>query len=306
MDLLYYLKTFVCLAESKTMKEAMNRLLYSQPTISTHLAHLDKYYGCPLLTYRNKQYFLTEEGACLYHHALKLLGLEAETAETMAGYNNLKHGSFAVGASSNIGVYTLPRVLGVFNQNHPGIKVEVTIDKNYTIEKKVAEYQLGIGVVETDVSDLTLKTELLKREPLLLIVSPSHPWAGLKHIQVQELLQQPFVVGEPGSGTNRALERQIGALASQLKVSFQLGSTEAVKKAVESSLGISIVVGSSVTREIAMKTLVAVPIKGVNLYKDYRIISRKEGRLNESIKRFIALLRSIENMTNEREYRASS
>lgn len=274
------------------MAKAMDKLLYSQPTISTHIANLEKHYGCSLLEFKNKQYFLTEEGACLYKFGIKLLGAEAEISEAMAEFKSLERGTLAIGASSNIGIYSLPPILRNFHNDYPDIKLNVYLDRNYIIEQNVLDYKLAIGIVEADVSDANLKMELFKKEPLVLIVSPNHPWAIRESVRPEELLDQPFVVGEPGSGTRRVLERQIGDIANHMKVAFQMGSTEAVKKAVENSLGISIVVNSAIERELQMKTLVAVPIQGVEIYKEYKVIYRSDKYLSEGSKRFISVLRS--------------
>jgi DNA-binding transcriptional LysR family regulator len=279
------------------MSKAMDSLLYSQPTISTHIASLEKRYGCSLLEFRNKQYFLTEEGTCLYKFGVKLLGLEAETSEAMTEFKNLKHGTLSIGASNNIGIYLLPPILSIFHGNYPDITLNVSLDRNYVIEQGVLDFKLAVGIVETDVEDANLKAEFLKKEPLALIVSPAHPWAKRECIQPEELLVQPFVVGEPGSGTRRVLERQLGDIASRMKVAFQMGSTEAVKKAVENSLGISIVGISSVERELQLKTLIAVPIRGTELYKEYKIIYRNNKYLREGAKQFIAVLHSSFNST---------
>jgi Transcriptional regulator len=291
--ILHYLKTFVCLAEKRTMAKAMDSLLYSQPTISTHIAGLERHYGCSLLAFKNKQYILTEEGACLYKLGMKMLGLEAETAEALAEFKDLKRGTLSVGAGSNIGVYSLPAVLGAFNKDYPDIQLNVVLDRNYVIEQSVLDYRLAVGIVEADVAGVNLNVELFKKEPLALIVSPRHPWANRPSVQAGDLLDQPFVVGEPGSGTRRVLERQLGHVANHMKVAFQMGSTEAVKKAVENSLGISIVGISSIERELQLKTLAAVPIEGVALYKEYKIIYRNDKYLSEGAKRFIAVLRSF-------------
>lgn len=290
MDLLLYLRTFVCLAEKQVMNKAMDALLYSQPTISTHISVLENYYKSTLLEYRNKKYILTEEGQALYSYASKILSMVSETEAVMKEFQDLTRGTLSVGASSNIGVYTLPKVLGIFRELHPNITVKVTIGKTKEIVGMILDHVLNIGIVEADVSDNSnLKIISLKKEPLVLIVSPSHPWAKVPAIKPHLLLEEPFVVGEPGSGTRRALERQIDVI-NHVNVALELGSTEAVKKAVESSLGISIVVKSSVARELQAGTLVEVPIEGAEMYKEYKIIHYNDKYLGSGSRKFIDLL----------------
>lgn len=293
MDLLHYLRTFVCLAENKTMAKATDILQYAQPTISTHIANLESYYGCPLIDFQNRKYVLTEEGTCLYNYAVKILAIVTEAHTAIEEFRSLERGTLMIGSSSNIGVYMLPKILGLFREHYPDISLRVFIDRTQAIEKKVVDYELNIGIVEADVYNTNLKVEFFRKEPLVLIVSPLHPWAKREGIKADELLTMPFVVGEQGSGTRRFLERQIGDIINHVNISLELGSTEAVKKAVENSLGISIVVESAITRELQSGTLVSVPITGVEIYKEYKIIYPSNKYLTEGTKRFLSILRSF-------------
>jgi DNA-binding transcriptional LysR family regulator len=307
MDLLLYLRTFVCLAEKGTMNKAMDILLYSQPTISTHISVLEKNYGCTLLEYQNKKYVLTEEGHTLYRYASKLLSMASEIEVIMKEFQDLNRGTFYLGASSNIGVYTLPKILGIFHEMYPHITIKVTIDKTREIERMVEDHLLNVAIVEADVSEnANLIVELLQKEPLILIASPTHPWAKRGTIKLGELLEESFIVGEPGSGTRRVLERQIGDIINHVKISLELGSTEAVKKAVENSLGVSIIVKSAATRELQTATLVEVPIENVLMFKEYKIIYSNDKYLTSGTKKFLNLLRSLYSISevNDRGERA--
>ncbi|MGI9860138.1 LysR family transcriptional regulator [Moorella naiadis] len=300
MDLLHFLKTFVCLADNGTMSKAMDILQYSQPTISTHIAALEDFYKCPLLEFQNKRYVLTEEGRVLYNYATKMLTTATEAFDALLEFRNLERGSLAIGASENIGVYMIPQILTLFRQNYPQLKLQVVIDKTSEIEKKVINYELNIGLVEAELSSHNkLKIELLKKEPLILIAAPSHPWAKQGSIAINDLLKEPFVVGEPGAGTQKALERQLGDVINHVNVALDLGSTEAVKKAVANSFGVSIVVESAVTRELQAGTLASVSIMGINLYKEYKIIYRNDKHLNAGTQKFLAILRSIYHEENK-------
>lgn len=298
MDLLHHLKTFVCLAEKGTMANAMDELLYGQPTISSHITDLESYYQCSLLVYRKKQYILTEEGQALHDYAKKMLTMALEADTAIAEFKEAGRGTFSLGASTNIGIYMLPEILGSFRLLHPGLRVKVTIARTYQIQKKVKDYELNLGIVEADVSaDCSLKVDVFKHEPLVLIVSPTHLLAKREHVSVEELIQQPFVVGESGSGTRRALERQIGSIMNTVNISLDLGSTEGVKKAVENSLGVSIVVASAVSRELTAGTLIAVPIQGFAPYKEYKLIYPLNKYLTAGTRKFLAHIRSLYSVT---------
>lgn len=276
------------------MAEAMDELFYAQPTISSHITDLESYYECSLLIYRNKQYTLTEEGQELYGYAQKMLAMALEAGTAIAGFNEAGRGTFSIGASTNIGIYMLPDILGSFRLLYPGLRIKVTVARTYQIQQKVEDYEIHLGIVEADLSvDCSLKADVFKREPLVLIVSPTHPLAKREHVSVEEVIQQPFIVGEPGSGTRRVLERQVGSIMNTIDISLELGSTEGVKKAVENSLGVSIVVASAVSRELAAGTLIAVPIQGFAPYKEYKLIYPQDKYQTDGTSKFLTHIRSL-------------
>jgi DNA-binding transcriptional LysR family regulator len=106
-----------------------------------------------------------------------------------------------------------------------------------------------------------------RREKLVVIVPPEHPWAARKSVDKAMLLREPMIGGEPGTGTARLLHQTFGANASFLKVGLQLGSTEAVKQAVRAGLGISITLESAVRDEVRAGTLRALDIAKTPLTK---------------------------------------
>ena len=298
MNLTTLYQTFVTLAELGTMSKTADALSYSQPTVSMQIEALEKHYGVPLLEFRKMRYVLTEEGKVLHSYATTILRLVQEASEAIGEFKALERGTLRVGATSNIGVYLLPNILSSFRRKFPGITVSVLIDHPRIIEERVLESALNLGILEAAVADNhRLIVEPWREEPLLLITSPKHPWASRRSIAPDELLGSPFVVGGRGSGTSRVLDAQLGGTGRKIKVELDLGSTEAVKKAVESNLGISIVNQSSVSREIRLGTLQCVPIEGVELHKTFCLIWPRDRHLTLATTRFLSLLRDMRDST---------
>jgi DNA-binding transcriptional LysR family regulator len=106
-----------------------------------------------------------------------------------------------------------------------------------------------------------------RRERLVVIVSPEHPWARRKSVEKAMLLREPMIGGEPGTGTARLLQQTFGVDASSLKIGLELGSTEAVKQAVRAGLGISIILESAVRDEVRSGTLRALHVEDTPLAK---------------------------------------
>jgi len=288
------MRTFVTLVEEGTMGKTAEVLSYAQPTVSLQMKALESHFGVPLAEYRGRRYVLTEEGKVLHEYATTILHLAREATEAIGEFRNLDRGTLKVGATSNIGVYVLPGVLAHFRVKYPGVKVSVLIDKSWVVQDQVQQGELNVGIVEAHVRDGPhVVVEPWQDDPLVLIASPRHPWAKAGSIAPERLGEHPFVTGERGSGTRTVLESQLGPAARSMRVALELGSTEAVKRAVESDLGVSIVTRSSVTRELALGTLECVPITGVKLYKTFSLVYPRNRHLTAATKRFLAELRQL-------------
>jgi DNA-binding transcriptional LysR family regulator len=181
--------------------------------------------------------------------------------------------SLRIGASSNVGIYLLQPYLRSFQQIHSMPDLDLTISSNPAIAKQLTNGELDIAVMEWWHPVPGFQARSWKQEPVVLIVPPGHPYAGLRSINRQTLAGMSLLGGEPGTGTGRLLARFFGASGQFPSVSMELGSTEAVKQSVKSGLGASLVLASAVTEETRSGSLVAIPVCGQGLAKDLMVIS---------------------------------
>lgn len=131
-----------------------------------------------------------------------------------------------------------------------------------------------------------------RHEELVLIVPPEHPWKSLSVISKESLQSIEMLGGERGTGTGRLLKQHFGNQAQSIKVLMNLGSTEAVKQAVQSGLGISIVLAESVKQEVADGSIHAVPIDlgGIPLQKELFVICRQHLSPESLAIKFVSML----------------
>jgi len=272
---IHQLKTFITLARTSHFSRAAEELFLTQPAVSNHIKALEEYYQVHLFEKIDQKYVLTEPGKILYEYAEKVFNVINEARRTLNGFNNLDSGSLLLGASSNIGVYVLPKLLGEFKNLYPKMEIRVFIGPTYLIESKMLANEIDIGIVEAPIRSAEIVDVFHWEERLSLIVSPRHPWAQLRKVDPSQLPDEFFVVGERGSGTRKVMEDALGEIANKIRVLLELGSTEAVKKAVEENLGVSLVMDCSVTRELKSKTLKAIAISEVDLKKRINVIHLK-------------------------------
>lgn len=263
---LVWVKSFIALVQHRSFQAAANNLGIAQPTISQHLQKLEEQLGVLLVRRGKSGCEPTRAALALMPVALSMLRLE-ERARKVVGGTSLR-----VGASSNIGIYLLqPHIRSFMAQpSVPG--VDLVIDNNPAIASQLTSGELDIAIMEWWHATPGFRARDWRREPVVLIVPPDHPCAGLEKIDRKTLAGMTLLGGEPGTGTGRLLTEYFGDTGGFPDVSMQLGSTEAVKQAVKAGLGISLVMSASVRDEVRAGTLRAIPVTEPGLTKELMVI----------------------------------
>lgn len=153
------------------------------------------------------------------------------------------------------------------------------IGKNIEIAALLETLEVDVAVMEWWDSRPGFVSTVWRRERMVVIVRPGHPWAAESTIPLKWLKSQNLLGGEAATGTGRLLQQYAGADSAEFTVGMQLGSTEAVKHAVHAGLGISLVMESAVKHEQASGWLHAIPIEE-DVYKDLYLVHRSETSLS--------------------------
>jgi DNA-binding transcriptional LysR family regulator len=268
---LLWVKTFLGLVECRSFQETATRLGLAQPTVSQQIRKLEESLGVLLFHRARTGCEPTPAALALLPCAEGLLRLNERALAAVRGE------PLRVGASSNIGIYLLPPHVRSFVGEGESSRFHLLIDRNPVIANKLEAAELDVAVMEWWDGRPRFKAERWKREPLVLIVPPSHAWAGRSEIDKQQLAGAELLGGEPGTGTGRLLQDYLGRTGISARVSLQLGSTEAVKRAVRAGLGISVVLASAVVEEALHGSLWAIPLREPPLSKELFIVWRDSG-----------------------------
>jgi DNA-binding transcriptional LysR family regulator len=173
-------------------------------------------------------------------------------------------GPLLVGASTSIAEFMLPRILGEFKSQYPNVKPRLIVANSESIETRVAEHTLDIGLIEAPSHQGNLQCEICCDDELLVVCAPGSPLAKNKELTPQLLATHPFVSREPGSGTREVTDnyfRSAGVPPESLNIVIELGSPEAIKGVVETGIGFAIVSRASVAKEKRLGDLLAIPLK---------------------------------------------
>lgn len=257
---LHFLRVFTAVAESRSFSRAAELLFLSQPAVSKAVRELEQQVGLALLDRSARPVALTEAGAVLLEHARQMFADERAAERALDQMRDLGAGSLAVGASSTIGIYLLPPAIARFHRRYPRIKLFLDIGNTQQVAEHLRSASLDIAFVEGPVEGEGLDVVPWRPDELAAIAPPEHPLAGGEPVTLERLLEEPFVLREPGSGTREVIELALRARGAALTVPLELGSTEAIKRAVIAGMGLAIVSVATVTTELATGQLRLIPV----------------------------------------------
>jgi DNA-binding transcriptional LysR family regulator len=243
MDL-WQLKIFCKVVELKSFSKAGKTVHLSQPTVSSHIKDLEDHFGCRLIDRLSKEAVATKAGDLLHGYARKILALGDEIEEAMAEFNGSIKGRIVIGGSTIPGGYLLPQLIGAFAEKYPEVMISLIVADTEKIIDEVLSGNLEIGVVGAESGKKSILQEKLIEDELRLIVPADHIWARKKEIPLKSLLTESFIVREKGSGTLTAIQQSLaraGYNLEDLKITAELGSTEAIRQGIKNNLGVSII-----------------------------------------------------------------
>ena len=257
------LQVFHAVAKHRSFTKAADALLMTQPAVTFQIKQLEDQYNVRLFERGHGKIALTQAGEMVLEYAERILGLTTEMETRLGEMTGQMRGSLLVGASTTIAEFMLPRVLGEFSALYPAVRPRLIVANSETIQNRIAEHALDIGLVASGSTHAGFYTEVCCHDELVVTCAASHPLANLGEVGPDELLYYEYISREPGSGTREVAEnyfRRADVAPEQLKTLMELGSPEALKGVVGTGLGFAIVSRAVVEREVQLGQLAAVPL----------------------------------------------
>ena len=292
---LNHLRVFRSVCETNSITEAARQLHISQPAASKQLADLETHLGVVLLERRPRGVRLTAAGEVLSRHARRIFQEEEAAEAALEALVGLELGHLSLAASTTIGSYIVPAVLGELHAAHPNVKLELEIGNAARVEELVLGGQLDLGLSEGLPTSEHLHVEVFTHDTMVLIAAPSHPFAALARqgaISAQALVGLPFIVRERGSGTREVVEAALERRGVRLSPVMSLGSTEAIKSAVAEGLGVALVSGLTIELELATGKLCAIEVPDLSIRRGLHLLTLEGKPPSPAATEFLRRLRA--------------
>jgi aminoethylphosphonate catabolism LysR family transcriptional regulator len=254
------------------MSAAALQLGLRQPTVSAHIASLEKSFGVQLFHRRGTRIELTGFGALLHEVTHRIYRGEEQALALLHGARANYEGVLRVAA---VGPYNVVPMVSRFRELHPQVQVTVSIADSRTVAARVLDQQDDIGVLLHAVDDPQVHCVPYRRQPLVVFAQAGHALTSRAHLKMSDLEGQEFVLREDGSRTRQVFEAGLRAAGVSIRHSVQMGSREAVREAVAQGLGLGVVAR---TAFVADSRVVILPVEGLAMHTHVHVVCRRERR----------------------------
>ena len=274
------LAAFCTVVERKSFSQAAERLGVTQPAVSLQIRALEKRLGARLLDRSGRRVEPTEAGLRLYRGAQRLLALEEQLVDEVAGEAGGElAGELRLGASTGPAAIVVPLLLCEFQRENPQLKISLSVHDTQSVIDLVAERELELGIVGAARRHRSVKFEPFFEDEVILACPPGHRFAG-RTVSLDELRSEQLIVMQEGAGVRQIVEDELRVLGTRLRdldVRLELGLQESVRSAVQAGYGIAFISRSAVESELAGGTLTAARVEGIHATREISLV-RATGR----------------------------
>jgi DNA-binding transcriptional LysR family regulator len=285
-------KIFSDLVESESFSRAAKLNGITQSAVSQQLRAMEKHFSILIVDRSQKQFRLTREGQKLYESAKEMLYLYDKLNSELQEMKKVISGTIHISTVYSIGLHELPPYVKVFLAKFPEVNIRVEYRRANMVYEDILTNSIDLGLIAYPQKHKQLEILPFHDDILVLVVSPEHPFAKRKSIDIQEVAGQKFIGFEPDIPTRKATDIIFKEANIESDPVMEFDNVETVKRAVEINAGIAILPQTTVVREEAQGLLKVLKFKNQTYKRPLALIHRKGRVLTPAIKKLIDLLTS--------------
>ena len=285
------LQIFRAVALNGSTTAAAAGVSLSQSATSAALNELERILGTRLFDRVGKRLLLNDSGRSLLPSAVAVLD-DAHGIET--AFFSGSHGlpvDLHVFASTTIGNYVLPRILGRFYENVPNVRLQLRIGNTLDVVNAVRSFAADLGLIEGPCHTADMRVVPWMEDELVIVAAPEHGLAKAarrRKLTAGQLSQAQWLLREPGSGTREAVEQSLLPHLPHVRSTMTLGSSEAIKNLAAEGLGLSCLSRWAVRDLVAAKRLTVLATRLPRLTRRFALIHHEKKVISGSLRRFMA------------------
>jgi DNA-binding transcriptional LysR family regulator len=285
------LKVFCDLTETESFTKAAQINEVTQSAVSQQISSLERQFKSLLIERSKKKFRLTREGQVLYDFSKQIIQTYDALHSRLQEIKDIISGTIRVATIYSIGLHDLPPYIKRFLKEYPTVHVHVEYRRANQVYDDVLGNVVDLGLVAYPSRDPKVEVISLRKDPLVMICHPQHPFAKLKTAKLKTIAGQKFIGFEPDIPTRKALDKILKENEVEVNTVMEFDNIETVKRAVEIDAGISIVPLSTINQEISKQTLASVTFDDGDFFRPLAAIYKKNKVLSPAMKQFLSILK---------------
>ncbi len=282
------LEIFIAVAETAQVTKASKKLFVTQSAVSMALAELENQLGGSLFDRHGRSLILNARGRYLLPLSKDIIAQVGSIETIMSERNDKLTGQIDIAASSSVGNYILPYLIGAFKKAHPNVLANMLVCNTNVVESMVRDGSVDIGFVEGKISSIDLLVRPWFKDELVVLTAPSDPLANNNEFDIdRDLKSSKWIMREKSSGTAAIFRDKLSDYIDDVTIVMEMGHPESVKRAVESGVGIACLSALTICREVENGWLKSLKIKDVDMKRQLHIISRKDMQMTDALAEFL-------------------
>ncbi len=285
---LHQLQVFLKITQTKSITKAAEELHLTQPAISIQLRNFQDQFDIPLTEIVGRKLYVTEFGNEVATAAQKIIDEVNKINFRTSEFKGMVSGRLRISVVST-GKYVMPFYLAGFMNTNKGIELDMDVTNRAKVIQSLKENQVDFALVSVLPKDLKLEDIVLLENKLFLVANSNLDID--KKAKIETVFTQfPLIYREEGSATRISMENFLSNRGISASMKIQLTSNEAVKQALLAGLGISIMPLIGIKKELESGELKIIPIKGLPITTDWRLVWLKNKPLTPVAEAFLEFI----------------
>lgn len=298
------------MARLKSFSKAAEDLFLTQPTVSGHIIAMEKALELRLFDRTGREVQLTKAGKILLPFASRILVTRQELAGALTDFSEGIGGKLSLGASTIPGEYVLPKLIKEFTAERAHLAISLKIADTREIVRDIAEGQVEFGMTGARLNHPSLRYEKYVEDEIVVVRSCRQSVTQRNRGDLENLMKEPWIIREEGSGTQMAVELSLKKRHQSLKqfnVVFEMGSTSSVKESVKAGLGLAFLSKRAVQEDMHQGILCRIDVHGLEpIFRPIYLVCHRSRTLSPVAKRFLRFLRGKREERGEEGHRQAS
>lgn len=292
------LEAFVKIADSGSFSQAAKELFLTQPTISAHISSLEKELNSRLFVRNTKEVHLSENGSILYNYAKQMLVLQKRIEDTFALNEEKEQQCITIAASTIPAQYILPEILVAFSEKYPDQQFKVVETDSAKVVEQVMNHTADVGFTGTALDKKVCKHIPFYQDELVVVTPNTEKYRNLQKTEKDAswVVEEKLIMREEGSGTRKEAEKQlkkVGVNVAKVNVIATMENPEAIKRAVASGMGISIMSKLAAEEEVKKGSLLVLPVTSDGTRRDINVVYDRNLQPSRTTERFVKLVKEM-------------